>query len=117
MNYIMALSLLAGLVLVSGLSAESAMSATMDIQAVFRPDPSKPMQNKFINDTPVSGHCELQPAFCERRGLFSLVIPIGFQSVAAIEAGHADQRKGAMFRVPGDWQRLSVRNIETQEDA
>ena len=88
----------------------------MDISAVFRPDPANPLQNRFINVTPVSGHCELQPAFCQERGLFSLLTPIGFQSIGEIQAEHADQRKGAMFRVPGLWQRLTVRHAETLEE-
>jgi hypothetical protein len=92
-----------------------AMSASMDIKAIFRPDPSKPMDNKFINQTPVTGHCQLQPAFCNDRGLFSLLMPIDFVSVAPIEPRHPDSRKGAMFRVPAQWQILRVRNTETQE--
>ncbi|CAN7676288.1 hypothetical protein LJR277_005231 [Pseudomonas sp. LjRoot277] len=103
--------------LILSLMAESAVSATMDIRAVFRPDPSKPLQNKFVNETPLSGHCEMQPAFCKDRELFSLLIPIGFRSVAPFEAGHADQRRGPMFRVPGEWQRLSVKHSDTLEEA
>jgi hypothetical protein len=98
-------------------SVESAMSATMEIRAVFRPDPSKPMENKFVNQTPVTGHCQLQPEFCNDRGLFSLLMPIDFVSVAPIEAKHPDSRKGAMFRVPSHWQVLRVRNVDTQEYA
>jgi hypothetical protein len=94
-----------------------AMSASMDIKAVFRPDPSKPMDNKFINQTPVTGHCQSQAAFCQNWGLFSLLMPIDFASVAPIEARHSDSRKGAMFRVPAQWQVLRVRNADTQEDS
>ena len=101
---------------VSALTGGTAKGAAMDIRAVFRPDPSNPMQNKFINETPVTGHCESQPAFCKERELFSLLTPIGFQSIAPIQAG-ADQRRGAMFRVPGDWRRLSVRHSDTHETA
>jgi hypothetical protein len=96
---------------------EPALGATMDIRASFRPDPSNPMQNKFTNETPDQGHCELQPVFCKERNLFSLLMPIGFQSVKPIERWHASQRDGAMFRVPGDWQRLSVTHSQTQEVA
>lgn len=106
---------LAVLLLLS-LADESASGATMDIRAVFRPDPAKPMHNEFINMTPVTGHCASNPAFCKAKGLFSLVTPIGFQSVGAIEAGH-DPRSGPMFRVPGDWRRLSVRHADTREEA
>ncbi|MGE8144864.1 hypothetical protein ACQKP7_06605 [Pseudomonas frederiksbergensis] len=103
--------------MLSGLIGEPAMGAMMEIRASFRPDPSNPVQNKFTNETPVRGHCELQPVFCKERDLFSLLMPIGFQSVGPIERGHTDQRKGAMFRVPGDWQRLSVTHSQTQEVA
>jgi hypothetical protein len=73
------------------------------------------MSNKFINETPVTGHCQLQPEFCNERGLFSLLMPIDFVSVISIEAKHSDPRKGAMFRVPSQWQVLRVRNDGTGE--
>ncbi len=98
-----------------GWGIEPVMSASMDISAVFRPDPSRPMDNKFINQTPVTGHCQLQPEFCKEKGLFSLLAPIDFVSVAPIEARHSDSRKGAFFRVPGQWQVLRVRNAVTNE--
>ena len=107
----------AGWLLLCVLTVESAIGATMDISASFRPDPSKPHENKFTNDTPVSGHCELQPEFCRDKGLFSLLIPIEFQSIAAIEAGHADRRRGAMFSVPSEWRQLVVRNVSSNESA
>jgi len=110
-----ALSCSACVILLIGLSIEPAMSASMDIKAVFRPDPSRPMDNQFINETPVTGHCQLQPVFCKERDLFSLLIPIDFVSTAPIEARHPDPRRGAMFRVPGQWQVLRVRNVDTQE--
>ncbi|WP_415773889.1 hypothetical protein [Pseudomonas sp. LB3P38] len=100
-----------------GWGIEPALGASMDITAVFRPDPSKPMDNKFINQTPVTGHCQFQPQFCKEFGLFSLLTPIWFDSVAPIEARHTDARRGAMFRVPGDWRRLSVRHNATNEEA
>ncbi|MBK5356389.1 hypothetical protein JFU37_28450 [Pseudomonas sp. TH41] len=108
-------SLSVWVILVFGWGVEPAMSASMDIKAVFRPDPSRPMENKFINETPVTGHCQLQSEFCKDRGLFSLLMPIDFVSVAPIEARHSSSRKGAMFRVPGQWQVLRVRNTTTQE--
>ena len=104
-------------VLLLSLAGETVSGATMDIRAVFRPDPAKPMHNEFINMTPVTGHCASQPAFCKERDLFSLLTPIGFRSVSAIEAGHNDPRRAPMFRVPGDWRRLSVRHADTQEEA
>lgn len=101
-----------GWVLLCALTVESAISATMDISASFRPDPSKPHENKFTNDTPMSGHCALQPEFCKEQGLFSLLVPIEFQSIAPILAGHADRRKGAMFKVPADWRRLTISRVD-----
>ncbi|MGF6489930.1 hypothetical protein ABH904_003703 [Pseudomonas frederiksbergensis] len=103
--------------LLGALTVESATGATMDISASFRPDPSNPHQNKFTNDTPVSGHCQLQPEFCKERDLFSLLIPSEFRSIAPIVAGHADSRRGAMFRVPGDWRRFTVRKVDSSETA
>ena len=106
----------AGWVLLCALTVESAIGATMDISASFRPDPSKPHENKFTNDTPVSGHCAQQPEFCKEQGLFSLLVPIEFQSIAPILAGHADRRKGAMFKVPADWRRLTIRKADGQPE-
>jgi hypothetical protein len=102
--------------MLSGLTVDPASGAVMEIKATFRPDSSKPLDNKFVNETPVTGHCELQPVFCKERGLFSLLTPIGFQSVAAIEARHTDKRRGAMFRVPGEWQKLRVTHVESTEE-
>jgi hypothetical protein len=105
----------AGWLLLCALSVESATAATVDISASFRPDPSKPHENKFTNDTPASGHCQLQPEFCKDKDLFSLLIPIEFRSAGPIVAGHANSRNGAMFRVPGDWRRFTVRKVDSTE--
>lgn len=105
----------AGWVLLCALTVESAIGATMDISASFRPDPANPHENKFTNDTPMSGYCQSQPEFCKDKDLFSLLIPIEFRSVAPIEAEHANSRRGAMFRVPGDWRRLTVRKVDSAE--
>ena len=86
--------------LLLSLAGEPVSGATMDIRAVFRPDPANPMHNEFINMTPVTGHCANQPAFCKERELFSLLTPIGFRSVGAIEAGHNDPRSCLLYTSP-----------------
>ncbi|KHK64428.1 hypothetical protein [Pseudomonas frederiksbergensis] len=93
----------------------TATAATGDISAVFRPDPAKPSENEFINTTPPSGFCRSWPTRCAALGIFSLALPITFQSTKAIEANHSDSRQGAMLKVPGDWRALQVTHSGTGE--
>ena len=68
-----------------------------NISAVFRPDPTNPMVNKFQNTTPHRGICAWHvPALCESLNTFSIrTDELMFNSIAQIEAGHEDPRKGA----------------------
>ncbi|ROM72435.1 hypothetical protein BK654_27325 [Pseudomonas brassicacearum] len=93
----------------------TANALTQNISALFRPDPAKPMENKFTNTTPVSGYCAQFPRECEIAGMFSIRMPIIFNSSRAIEANHADNRQGAMFKVPANWRTAQVLNTSTGE--
>lgn len=73
------------------------VAVTVEMSAMFRPDPAKPMQNAFENTTPQGGYCKDHPAYCEN-GVFSIALPIRFRSVAAIQPLHGE-RQGPMFRV------------------
>ena len=99
--------------LFAGLATASA--ATKEISAVFRPDPAKPMDNKFVNTTPVSGFCEYWPAQCAAQDIFSLMVPLEFESSSAIQANHPNIRQGAMFKVPGNWRTMQVTHSATGE--
>jgi hypothetical protein len=92
-----------------------AAAATQELTAVFKPDPSNPMVNKFVNTTPQSGVCPgHMPARCEALGIFSIrTSDINFTSNAPMLLNHvgpgpADVRKGVMFKVPSEWRSLEV---------
>ncbi|WP_431496061.1 hypothetical protein [Pseudomonas brassicacearum] len=92
-----------------------ASAATSEVSAVFRADPTNPMDNKFVNTTPISGFCHNWPAQCAAAGISSLSIPHTFESSNAIQANHSDSRQGAMFKVPGNWRTIQVTHSTTGE--
>lgn len=95
--------------------ASTADAVSKDISAIFRPDPSKPNQNTFLNTTPVSGYCALYPAVCDAEKMFSIQLPIVFDSTGPIQANHGDSRQGAMFDVPATWRLAQVTHTGTGE--
>ncbi|AHL35737.1 hypothetical protein CD58_23970 [Pseudomonas brassicacearum] len=99
--------------LVAGSPTASAL--TQEISARFRPDPAKPMENKFTNTTPVSGYCATLPRECEISGMFSIRLPLTANGTSDIEAGHANPRQGAMFKVPANWRPIQVTHTGTGE--
>ncbi|MGN8275208.1 hypothetical protein [Pseudomonas sp. SMN5] len=99
--------------LLAGASTASAVSK--DINALFRPDPSKPNENTFRNTTPISGYCALYPDVCQRENMFSLQLPIAFNSSGPIQANHGSTRHGAMFDVPATWRLAQVTHTDTGE--
>lgn len=88
-------------------------AVTVEMTAVFRPDPAKPMQNAFENKTPQGGYCGDHPEYCEN-GVFSIALPIRFRSIAPIQPLH-DERQGPMFRVPSYWKEVTVIHDGTGE--
>ncbi|MGL6247100.1 hypothetical protein [Pseudomonas sp.] len=99
--------------LFAGTYAASAGAVTLEMSAVFRPDPANPMRNTFENTTPQGGHCKEHPNYCAP-GVFSIGVPTRFRAVAPIEAKH-DQRQGPMFRLPSSWKEVTVIHDETGE--
>lgn len=95
--------------------ASTVDAVSKDVTAIFRPDPSKPNENSFLNTTPVSGYCGLYPAVCEREKMFSIQVPITFESARPIQANHGDPRQGAMFDVPASWRLAQVTHTGTGE--
>ena len=67
----------------AGALMQSALASTVEMTAVFRPDPAKPMQNTFINTTPQGGYCGDHPEYCEA-GVFSILLPVRFRVAADI---------------------------------
>nr|WP_072345578.1 hypothetical protein [Pseudomonas sp. NFACC16-2] len=93
----------------------TANALTQEISARFRPDPAKPTENKFTNTTPVSGYCATLPRECEISGMFSIRLPLTANGTSDIEAGHANPRQGAMFKVPANWRPVQVTHTATGE--
>ncbi|MFJ4248611.1 hypothetical protein [Pseudomonas sp. NPDC089741] len=87
----------------------------VSITAEFRPDSSYPHRNKFHNTTPSSGYCTYDPAQCEQNEIFSLQVPIQFDSRTPIPANHASPRQGVMFQAPTQWRELTVYHETTRE--
>ncbi|AMZ75446.1 hypothetical protein TK06_27205 [Pseudomonas fluorescens] len=93
----------------------TANALTQEISARFRPDPAKPTENTFTNTTPVSGYCTSFPVQCAAVRMFSIRMPISFNSSRAIQANHSDYRQGATFKVPSNWRTANVVNSNTGE--
>ncbi|MBC3363071.1 hypothetical protein [Pseudomonas sp. SWRI154] len=92
-----------------------ANALTRDVSAVFRPDPSKPNENTFLNTTPISGYCADHPSECRTTRMFSIRLPIVFNSTNPIQANHGDPRQGAMFNMPTSWRAAQITHASTGE--
>lgn len=95
------------------LAALPVFAGNTEVRAEFRPEPSKPMVNRFNNVTPSVGYCAWFGPFCKSRGMFSLIMPLGpaRQTVGgAVMANHADPRQGAYLKVPSEWRTVMVTN-------
>ncbi|AUZ45012.1 hypothetical protein [Pseudomonas orientalis] len=93
-----------------GAFSQPALAIVEEITAVFRPDPSNPMSNKFINTTPQSGLCPWHvPAKCEAVNTFSIRnSSFRAYSTGPIPAYPDDPRKSAYFKVPSAFRDLQV---------
>ncbi|WP_426157832.1 hypothetical protein [Pseudomonas sp. TSRC2-2] len=100
-----------------GFTGPSALAAVDEITAVFRPDPSNPQSNKFVNTTPESGICAWHaPAIplCKARNIFSLRnTAINFRSNGPMEEGHATPQEGTMYKVPSTFRDVQVVHTQT----
>jgi hypothetical protein len=83
-----------------------------EVRALFRPDPTQPHNNRFINQTPSTGYCVSKPQECRDNNMFSIRLPLRFESSRAIRPDAAP-RNGAMFKVPAQWRELTVRHAQT----
>lgn len=99
-----------GLGLLAALSLPSAHAANQEIRALFQPDPAQPSKNVFVNKTPNSGYCANYPAQCEAYKMFSIQIPVRFDSTRSIMPGD-----NVSLKVPANWRQLTVVNQVTQE--
>ncbi|MHC8331546.1 hypothetical protein [Pseudomonas sp. LB3P25] len=105
----------AGVIVLFSVWLSSACAEEVSIQASFKPDSANPQRNKFKNDTPPSGYCAARPQDCLDNEMFSLRVPIQFDSSGPIAANHEDPRKGAMIKVPAQWRELTVLHETTGE--
>ncbi|MFJ2712110.1 hypothetical protein ACIOZM_14645 [Pseudomonas sp. NPDC087346] len=102
-------------VLIACALALPAQAEQVTITAEFKPDSAYPHRNKFRNTTPPSGYCASYPQQCVDNEMFSLQVPIQFESRLPIPANHASERQGAMIKVPSQWRELTVLHEQTRE--
>ncbi|WP_223512130.1 hypothetical protein [Pseudomonas sp. GL-B-19] len=105
----------AGAVVLCSMWLPTVWAEEVSIEASFKPDSANPQRNKFTNDTPSSGYCASWPQQCKDHEMFSLRVPIQFDSSGPITANHEDPRKGAMIKVPAQWRDLRVVHETTGE--
>ncbi len=105
------------LVLGMGVISLPAQAFVEEITAVFRPDPTNPMSNKFKNTTLQSGLCPWHvPAKCEAVNTFSIRnTQFRAASNGPIPAYADDPRKSAYFKMPSAWRDLQVTHVGTGE--
>ncbi len=96
--------------LLMALSVPSAEAATREIRALFQPDPSQPNKNEFLNKTPNSGYCAIYPSQCADNNMFSIQLPVRFDSSRSIATGES-----IGLKMPANWRWLTVTNAETQQ--
>jgi hypothetical protein len=99
------------LALLITLCVPAAEAANQEIRALFTPDPAQPNNNVFINKTPNSGYCAIYPGECAATRMFSIQVPIRFNSTRPLGPGSG----GVGVKAPANWRQLTVTNRDTQE--
>lgn len=89
-------------------------AGSVEVTALFRPDPGNPMVNRFENTTPNRGSCAASAAYCKSLGISSLIMPLYFKTEVPILAGHSE-RQGPMVKLPANWRTLDVVHQTTGE--
>lgn len=109
------LSVRRGVLLGLLLGTAQAQALVQEITASFRPNPSNPMFNDFVNTTPESGICPWHiPARCKALGIFTIrTNDLTATYNAPIVANHSNPRDGAMWKVPSEWRDVPVTHRET----
>ncbi len=92
------------------LVTSTAHGFNQEIRALFQPDPTQPGKNLFVNKTPNSGYCASYPAQCAEHNMFSIELPVRFDSTRVIIPGD-----WMSIKAPANWRQLTVTNVETQE--
>lgn len=92
------------------LATSTAHGFNQEIRALFQPDPTQPGKNLFVNKTPNSGYCASYPAQCAEHNMFSIELPVRFDSTRVITPGD-----WMSVKAPANWRQLTVTNVETQE--
>jgi hypothetical protein len=96
--------------LLLALSVSDVYAVSQEIRALFQPDPAQPNKNVFVNKTPNSGYCANYPNQCAEHTMFSIQLPVSFNSIRAITPGES-----VSISVPANWRQLTVTNTDTQE--
>ncbi|UST78749.1 hypothetical protein [Pseudomonas siliginis] len=100
----------AGCALTLALAMSTAHGFNQEIRATFQPDPTQPGKNLFVNKTPNTGYCASYPAQCADHNIFSIEMPVRFDSTRFISRGEP-----MLVKAPADWRQLTVTNMQTQE--
>lgn len=96
--------------LLAALSLPPAEAVNQEIRALFQPDSWHPDKNVFINKTPNSGYCATYPDQCADNGMFSIQLPVRFESSRQISLGTP-----VSLKAPANWRRLTVTHQDTGE--
>ncbi|VVN76988.1 hypothetical protein PS718_00807 [Pseudomonas fluorescens] len=99
-----------GLGLWLALSMPAAQAASQEIRALFQPDSTQPNKNTFVNKTPNSGYCATFPEQCAATNMFSIRVPMRFDSTRPLRYGDS-----IPVKVPSLWRQITVTNQDTQE--
>lgn len=99
-----------GCALALALGMSTAQAASHEIRALFQPDSSQPGKNVFVNQTPNSGYCATYPEQCVDNSMFSIQLPVRFNSTFTLPPNW-----GVGIKVPANWRRLTVTNTDTME--
>lgn len=81
---------------------------TLELTAVFKPDPSSVDSKEFKNTTPVTGYCQKFPVQCERYGLSSFKFDPKLEALGTIKALHENPQEGAMVKAPAEYRDVIV---------
>ena len=98
-----------GLALAGGLAMSSAQGEEIPLTATFRPNALNPTFNEFIDQTPISGVCQL-PKMCPNG---ERSVNLDFTVTYGPLRKEAPAEEQATIRIPSAWRTVVVKHVET----
>ena len=92
------------------LNSTFSWAESIDITAVFTPDPRNPGNTEFINTTPSTGHCLNIACAAGRHSLAPKIKTLP----ADIKANAADLRQSALFKMPTEIKNVTIVSADGQ---